>query len=68
MEMTKDWIGNKVSILSCHGASNHSETEREENDYYATPPIATEMLMNMENFSDIILEPACGEGHIFRNS
>lgn len=35
---TKDWTGNSKAIYSCHGASNHSETEREANDYYATPP------------------------------
>jgi hypothetical protein len=61
---TKDWTGNSKAIYSCHGASNHSETEREANDYYATPPSAVEMLLKLEDFSKTIMEPACGQGHI----
>lgn len=61
---TKDWTGNSKAVHSCLGASNHSETEREQHDYYATPPIATEMLCELETFSKDILEPCCGEGHI----
>ena len=61
---TKDWTGNSKAIYSCHGASNHSDTEREVNDYYATPPSAVEMLLKLENFSKSIMEPACGQGHI----
>lgn len=60
----QDWTGNSKAIFSCYGASNHSETEREINDYYATPPIATELLLNLETFSKDILEPCCGQGHI----
>lgn len=60
----QDWTGNSKAIFSCHGASNHSETEREINDYYATPPIATELLLGLETFSKDILEPCCGQGHI----
>lgn len=42
-----------------------SETrKREANDYYATPPEATEVFLNEINLSGSILEPACGEGHI----
>lgn len=46
------------------GASNHSISEREINDYYATPPRATKELLKLEKFYDNILEPCCGEGHI----
>ena len=60
----KDWVGNSKAIFSCHGASNHSETERQTEDYYATPDIATELLCGLEVFSKDILEPACGEGAI----
>lgn len=60
----KDWVGNSKAIFSCHGASNHSETERQTEDYYATPDIATELLCGLEVFSKNILEPACGEGAI----
>lgn len=31
--MSKDWIGNKKSIFACHGASNHTEEERQIDDY-----------------------------------
>ena len=36
----------------------------ETKDYYATEPKATELLLELEKFSDKIWEPACGEGHI----
>lgn len=50
----------------CLGASNHSKVEREENDFYATPPIATKALLNIIDLdkSIPILEPCCGKGHI----
>lgn len=50
----------------CLGASNHSEVEREENDFYATPPIATEALLKIIDLDKNIpiLEPCCGRGHI----
>ena len=60
----KDWTGNSKSVFTTHGASNHSDTERQVNDYYATPPIATELLCGLETFSEKILEPCCGGGHI----
>jgi len=37
--------------------------ERDQHDYYATDPIAGELLLGLEDFRDI-LEPACGEGHL----
>lgn len=64
MTAQKDWTGNSKAIYSCHGASNHSETERETNDFYATPPVAAEMLLDLEDFSHDIWEPCCGQGHI----
>lgn len=60
----RDWTGNSKAIFSCHGASNHSETERQSEDFYETPRIATEMLCELEHFSSDILEPACGAGGI----
>ncbi len=60
----------KNSAYSCNGASNHSNIEREENDFYATPPIATKVLVKYlkENYPNIkdktIWEPACGKGDI----
>lgn len=46
------------------GASCASNEEREENDFYATDPNAVQLLLNKESFSNSILEPCCGEGHI----
>lgn len=62
--MGKDWVGDKNSVFRTLGASNHSLGEREENDYYATEPKATEWLLKLETFNGPILEPSCGEGHI----
>lgn len=42
---TKDWTGNKNSIFKTLGASNHTEKVREVNDYYATDPIAIDVLI-----------------------
>lgn len=38
--------------------------ERVKDDYYATPPEATEAILDKEALEGSILEPACGEGHI----
>ncbi|WWU70277.1 NAD(P)-dependent oxidoreductase [Clostridium baratii] len=46
------------------GASNHSELEREKNDFYATEPKAIELLLELEEFNKNIWECACGEGHL----
>ena len=59
-----DWIGNAKSIFTCNGASNHSEGERQQHDYYATDPQAVEILLKREQFSPYVWECACGEGHI----
>lgn len=61
---TKDWTGNKNSIYTTLGASNHCNEERANNDYYATDPKAAELLLELENFSDNIWECASGEGHL----
>lgn len=47
-----------------HGASNHSTTDRVENDYYATEPKAVELLLEKEQFSKQVWECAVGGGHI----
>lgn len=59
-----DWNGNATSIFATHGASNHSDSERADLDYYATDPEAVEKLLKVENFNNHILEPACGGCHI----
>lgn len=62
--MVKDWIGNRKSVHSTLGASNHSEKERQQHDYYATDPKAMELLLAEEQFSPTVWECACGEGHL----
>lgn len=62
--MNKDWTGNSNSVYKTLGASNHTEEDREENDYYATDPKALEALLKVETFSHKIWEPAVGGGHL----
>ncbi len=51
-------------IFRVIGATNHSKETREPNDYYATEPKATYLLMEVETFNKNIWECACGEKHI----
>ncbi len=62
--MSKDWNGNGNSIYKTLGASNHTENEREENDYYATNPETIKPLLEKEKLSINLWECACGEGHL----
>lgn len=62
--MLNDWTGNATSIYATHGASNHSETDRADYDYYATDPDAVEKLLEVEDFFRYVYEPACGGCHI----
>ena len=62
--MNKDWTGNHKSIYTTLGASNHTDKERETNDYYATEPKALELLLDLETFCPYVWECACGEGHL----
>ena len=48
--MAKDWVGGSASIYKTLGASNHTDTERQKEDYYATEPKATEWLCKLEQF------------------
>lgn len=62
----KDWNGNQNSIYKTLGASNHTEKERQPDDYYATEPKAAELLLEQEEFHHTIWECACGEGHLVK--
>lgn len=62
----KDWTGNGNSIYKTLGASNHTDKEREVNDFYATSPEAIDKLLEVENLYDNIWEPAAGEGHLVK--
>lgn len=55
-------------IYATLGASNHSNEERDPNDYYATDPKALELLLDEYgdeiDLLDRIWEPAAGGGHL----
>ena len=46
----KDWTGNRKSMFVTLGASNHTDKERESNDFYATDPIAIDKLVKLYSF------------------
>ena len=54
---------NKIKVL---GANNHANHDVAAYEYYATPPAAVDMLMELEEISTLVLEPFCGGGHISR--
>lgn len=64
MSNNKDWTGNKKTTFVTLGASNHTDHDRAEHDYYATEPKAVEELMKVEKFNGSIWENCCGEGHL----
>lgn len=53
--------GNYKTVFATMGATNHSEGERAEHDYYATDPVAATLLIQEENLSGV-WECACGDG------
>ena len=61
-----DWSGNSNSIWKTIGASNHTEKEREPNEFYATSPIAIDKLAKAFDIPHKVWEPACGGGHLAR--
>lgn len=67
--MVKTWDGNKQTPWAYLGASNHSDKEREQNDFYATDPNALKIFLNKLKDDNIklhndIWECACGQGHL----
>lgn len=65
----KDWTGNSKTTFVTLGASNHSEGEREVNDFYSTDPESLEIFLKAlerDNFKlhNRIWECACGQGHL----
>ena len=55
---------NTRATFSTLGASNHVKDERQQEDFYATDPKAIDILLEVEQFTYGILEPACGMGHM----
>ena len=67
--MSKDWTGNKKSTYATLGASNHTETERQTDDFYATNPESLKVFLERLKDDGIHLhesvwECACGQGHL----
>ena len=67
--MAKDWTGNSKTTFVTLGASNHSDKEREKNDFYATDPHSLEIFLDKLKEDRIelhnkIWECACGQGHL----
>ncbi len=60
----KDWTGNRSSLFVALGSSNHSDSEREQHDSYATDPKALTALAEHMQLPHIIYECACGTGHL----
>lgn len=69
MSKEKDWVGNKNSIYKTLGASNHTDKEREDNDFYATDPKALRLFLEKLKEDNIVLnkyiwECASGLNHL----
>ena len=55
---------NKSAMWKIIGASNHTDEERQTDDYYATDPIAVDKLLAVEKPNHRVWECACGGGHL----
>ena len=67
--MSKDWTGNRKTTFAQLGASNHSEGERETNDFYATDPQTLKIFLkalkrDKLKLHENIWECACGNGSL----
>lgn len=60
----KDWSGNYNSVYKTLGASNHTDKDREVNDYYATESKAIDILLEKAILSHNLWECACGAGDL----
>ena len=60
----KDWTGGNASVFKALGATNHSDSDRASEDFYATDPVAIDALKSKVNLPHFILEPACGRGDL----
>ena len=50
------------TAMLTHGFNKRGD--RQKDDFYATPPEATQKLLDVEKFDGKIYEPCCGQGHI----
>lgn len=61
---SKDWTGNGNSVWKTLGASNHTDKERENMDFYATSPLALDKFAPMFPIHHKVWECACGSGEL----
>lgn len=54
----------KSNTMRTLGTSTYDMESRQEDDYYATSPIAINELLKVENFNRCVWECACGGGHL----
>ena len=59
-----DWTDNSKVTFTTLGASNHSDYERAEHDFYATNSRAMDELYKGIGVPEKAWECACGEGHL----
>ncbi len=57
-------MGNVSSTFSMLGARNFAKSDRHEDDFYATEPIALEALLDLITFEKEVWECACGQGQL----
>lgn len=60
----KDWTGNKTTTWATLGASNHSDYERADHDFYATDSRAIDELYKVIGVPEKVWECACGAGNL----
>lgn len=61
----REYKGSIKSVYVTMGARNGAkDADRQSEDFYATEPKAIHELCKVEKFSHIVLEPACGMGHM----
>lgn len=69
LETQKDWRGNTKTTFTTLGASNHSKSDRQKVDFYATDPNALSIFLERIKTDNLVLpsticEPSCGAGHL----
>lgn len=59
-----NWKDKKNNLFITLGATNHTDKEREKNDFYATDPVAIDVLLNEGGvkLNNPVWECACGNG------
>lgn len=62
----QDWSGNNKSIWMALGASNHTDKERQAEDYYVTDSKALELFAPHFAIHKKVWECACGSGELSR--